>query len=116
LKTIKSIVLCIVVVLFKNGGIYFGFCCHGDHIYQYIWKLTAGEKLHAEQEFDNPKDKFDKVIKTNEMVGHLPPKYLQIFSLPWWKEMYLLWFKFSFGATFLKLVQFLFSFVMYSLP
>jgi len=116
LKTIKSIVLCIVVVLFKNGGIYFGFCCHGDHIYQYIWKLTAGEKLHAEQEFDNPKDKFDKVIKTNEMVGHLPPKYLQIFSLPWWKEMYLLWFKFSFGATLLNLVQFLFSLVMYSLP
>ena len=28
----------------------------------------------------------------------------------------LLWFKFSFGAKFLKLVQYLFSFVMYSLP
>ena len=27
-----------------------------------------------------------------------------------------LWFKFSFGAKFLKLVQFLFSFVVYSLP
>jgi len=30
--------------------------------------------------------------------------------------LYMLWFKFSFGAKFLKLVQFLFSFVMYSLP
>ena len=30
-------------------------------------------------------------------------------------QMYMLWFKFSFGAKFLKLVQFLFSFVMYSL-
>ena len=30
--------------------------------------------------------------------------------------MYMLWFKFSYGAKFLKLVQFLFSFVMYSLP
>ena len=29
---------------------------------------------------------------------------------------YMLWFKFSFGAKFWKLVQFLFSFVMYSLP
>ena len=29
---------------------------------------------------------------------------------------YMLWFKFSFSAKFLKLVQFLFSFVMYSLP
>ena len=28
----------------------------------------------------------------------------------------MLWFKFSFGAKFLKLVQLLFSFVMYSLP
>jgi len=28
----------------------------------------------------------------------------------------MLWFKFSFGAKFLKLVQFLFSFVMHSLP
>ena len=28
----------------------------------------------------------------------------------------MLWFKFSFGAKFLKLVQFFFSFVMYSLP
>ena len=31
-------------------------------------------------------------------------------------SMCMLWFKFSFGAKFLKLVQFLFSFVMYSLP
>ena len=30
--------------------------------------------------------------------------------------VYMLWFKFSFGATFLKLVQFLFSFAVYSLP
>ena len=28
----------------------------------------------------------------------------------------MLWFKFSFGAKFFKLPQFLFSFVMYSLP
>ena len=30
--------------------------------------------------------------------------------------IYMLWFKFSFGAKFLKLVQFLFSFVVHSLP
>ena len=31
-------------------------------------------------------------------------------------KRYVLWFKFSFGAKFFKLDQFLFSFVMYSLP
>ena len=30
--------------------------------------------------------------------------------------LYMLWFKSSFGAKFLKLVQFLFSFVVYSFP
>ena len=30
--------------------------------------------------------------------------------------MYMLWFKFSFGAKCLKKVQFVFSFVVYSLP
>ena len=30
--------------------------------------------------------------------------------------MYMLWFKFSFGTIFLKPVQFLYSFVIYSLP
>ena len=30
--------------------------------------------------------------------------------------VYMLWFKFDFGAKFLKPVQFLFSFVVYSLP
>ena len=31
-------------------------------------------------------------------------------------SLYILWFKFSFGAKFFKLVQFLFAFVVYSLP
>ena len=30
--------------------------------------------------------------------------------------LHMLWFKLSFGANFLKLVQFLFSFALYSLP
>ena len=32
------------------------------------------------------------------------------------EDWYMLWFKFGFGAKILKLVQFLFSFVVYSLP
>ena len=32
------------------------------------------------------------------------------------KKVYMLWFKFSFGAKLLNLVQLLFSFVMYSFP
>ena len=31
-------------------------------------------------------------------------------------SLYVLWFKFSFGTKFLKLVQYLLSFVVYSLP
>ena len=46
------------------------------HFYQYVWKAAAGEKLHAEQEFDSPMDKFAvKVKKNNETVGHLSHGY-----------------------------------------
>ena len=51
----------------------------GYHVYQDVWKPAAGEKLHAEQEFDNLMDKFAvKVLKNNETVGHLPREYLRI--------------------------------------
>ena len=33
------------------------------HFYQYVWKAAAGEKLHAEQEFDSPMDKFAVKVK-----------------------------------------------------
>jgi len=47
----------------------------GYHLYQYVWKPAAGEKLHAEQEFNKAMDKFAvRVIKNNETVGHLPCK------------------------------------------
>ena len=51
----------------------------GYHVYQDVWKPAAGEKLHAEQEFDNLMDKFAvKVTKNNETVGHLPREYSRI--------------------------------------
>ena len=44
-----------------------------------IWKPATGEKLHAEQEFDNAVDKFAmKVVKNNKTVGHLSCEYSQI--------------------------------------
>jgi len=51
----------------------------GYHVYQDVWKPAAGEKLHAEQEFDNVMDKFAvKVTKNSETVGHLPCEYSRI--------------------------------------
>ena len=51
----------------------------GYHVCQDVWKPAAGEKLHAEQEFDNLMDKFAvKVTKNSETVGHMPREYSQI--------------------------------------
>ena len=47
----------------------------GCHLYQYVSKPAVGEKLHAEQEFNKAMHKFAvRVIKSNEMVSHLPCK------------------------------------------
>ena len=57
----------------------FDLAVRGYHVCQDVWNPTAGEKLHAEQEFDNLMDKFAvKVTKNNVMVGHLPREYLRI--------------------------------------
>ena len=51
----------------------------GYHVCQDVWKPAAGEKLHAEQEFDNLMDKFAvKVTKNSETVGHTPREYSRI--------------------------------------
>ena len=48
----------------------------GYHVYKVVWKPTTGEKLRADQELGNEADKFAvKVVKTNEIVAHLPRKY-----------------------------------------
>ena len=50
----------------------------GYHVYKVVWKPTIGEKLQEDQELGNEADKFAvKVVKNNEIVGHLPHKYLQ---------------------------------------
>ena len=49
-----------------------------DHVYKVVWKPTVGEKLQADQEFGNEADKFAvKVVKNNEIFGHLPREYSQ---------------------------------------
>ena len=48
----------------------------GYHVYKVVWKPTIGKKLQADQELDNEADKFVvKVVKSNEIVGHLPREY-----------------------------------------
>ena len=49
----------------------------GYHVNKDVWKPTIGEKLQADQELGNEADKFAvKVVKNNEIVGHLPREYL----------------------------------------
>ena len=44
-----------------------------------VWKPAIGKKLQADQELDNEVHKFAvKVVKNNEIVGHLPREYLRI--------------------------------------
>ena len=59
---------------FDRGGAVCGYC-----VYQDIWKPSIGEKLVAKQEFNNSMDKHAvKVVKGDETVGHLSPKFSQI--------------------------------------
>ena len=48
-------------------------------VYKVVWKPAIGEKLLADQEYDNEVDKFaGEVVKNNETVGHFPREYSQI--------------------------------------
>ena len=48
----------------------------GYHVYKVFWKNTIGKKLQPDQELGNEADKFAvKVVKNNEIVGHLPREY-----------------------------------------
>ena len=48
----------------------------GYHVYKVDWKPTIGEKLQVDQELGNEAYKFAvKVVKNNEIVGHLPREY-----------------------------------------
>ena len=56
----------------------FNSAVRGYHVYKVVWKPTIGEKLQADQELGNEADKFAvKVVKNNEIVGHLPREYPQ---------------------------------------
>ena len=51
----------------------------GYHVYKDLWKPSIGEKLVAKREFNNPMDRHAvKVVKGDEMVGHLSRKFSQI--------------------------------------
>ena len=51
----------------------------GYHVYKVVWKHAIGEKLLADQEYDNEVDKFaGVVVKNNETVGHFPREYSRI--------------------------------------
>ena len=57
----------------------FASAVRGYRVYQDLWKLSIGEKLVAEQEFNNPMDKHAvKVVKGDDTVGHLSRKFSQI--------------------------------------
>ena len=57
----------------------FASAVRGYRVYQDLWKPSIGEKLVAKREFNNPMDKHAvKVVKGDETVGHLSPKFSQI--------------------------------------
>ena len=57
----------------------FASAVRGYHVYQDVWKPSIREKVVAKQEFDNPMDKHAvKVVRGNEMVGHLPCEFSRI--------------------------------------
>ena len=50
-----------------------------DAITSVSFSIAIGEKIQVDQELDNEVDKFAvKVIKNNEIVGHLPREYSRI--------------------------------------
>ena len=76
-KTMKSIMVCIITVLFEQEEFRFNYAIRGYQVYQYVWKTCNRRELHAKQEFNNPMDKFAvMVIKTNQRVCHLPHELL----------------------------------------
>ena len=51
----------------------------GYRVNQDLWKPSLGEKLVAKRDFNNPMDKHAvKVVKGDEMVGHLSRNFSQI--------------------------------------
>ena len=57
-----------------------------DAITSVSFSIAIGEKLQVDQELDNEVDKFAvKVIKNNEIVGHLPHEYSRILWCTSWK-------------------------------
>ena len=50
-------------------------CIRGFHVYKSIWTPFIGETLSCSRETSNLHDPFAvKVLKTDEIVGHLPKK------------------------------------------
>ena len=79
-KTIKSIVVPLGSHRSSSMDKFtFDSAVRGYHVYKVVWKPAIGEKLQADQELDNEVDKFAvKVVKNNEIVGHLPREYSRI--------------------------------------
>ena len=64
------------------------------HVYKDIWKLSIGDNLACEREFDNCFDKFAiKVVNNGETVGHLPRKFSKI-----------AWYRFDFEKSLVKTI------------
>ena len=57
----------------------FASAVRGYHVFQDLFKPSIGEKLVGKQEFNNTIDKHAmKVVKGDQLVGHLPRKFSQI--------------------------------------
>ena len=60
----------------------FSSCIRGYHVYQSIWIPSMGEILDCHRERGNAMDRYAvKVLKNDEIVGHLPKKISTLCSL-----------------------------------
>ena len=53
----------------------------GHHVYKELWTPTLNEELTCEDELHNLHDRNAvKVVKGNEIVGHVPRNYSRVFT------------------------------------
>ena len=66
----------------SNSVARFSSCVRGYHVYQSIWMPSTGEILDCQREVGNAVDRYAiKVLKNDEIVGHLPKKISMLCSL-----------------------------------
>ena len=71
------------IIVWQNDKFTIYSAVRGYHVYQDVWKPAAGQKLHAEQEFDNLMDKLQWKSRKIAKRSPICLANILIFSLTW---------------------------------